>query len=50
MIGIELGENLDFLLNVLNFVLRTLKVDDLYGYCLLRPFVEPVARCWRKVS
>ena len=50
MVGIQLGKNLNFLLNVLNFVLRTLEVDDLYCDCLLRPFVETVARCRRRAD
>ena len=36
---IELTENLDFLLNILDFVLCTFEIDNLDGHSLLGPFV-----------
>ena len=38
--GIELGQNLDFLLNILDLIFCALKVSDLYRDGLLGPFVE----------
>ena len=41
---VELGQNLDLLLDILDLVLRALEVDDLYRDRLLRAFVIPVRR------
>lgn len=52
---IELGENLDLLLDVLDLVLCTLEVDDLDGHSLLSSFVISTYRgvkvevsCWTR--
>ena len=39
MWGIELGKDLDFLLNILNLVFCALKIDDLDGHGLLGALV-----------
>jgi hypothetical protein len=39
--GIQLRKNLNLLLDILNLVLRTLKIDDLDGHGLLRALVIP---------
>ena len=39
MWGIELGEDLNLLLDVLNLVFCALKIDDLYGHRFLGPLV-----------
>lgn len=55
MWGVKLREYLDLLLNVLDFVLCTLKVDDLDSNGLLRSFVVSTRRgvkvevnCWTR--
>ena len=40
---VELGEDLDLLLDILDLILRTLEVDDLDCNRLLRPFVISVS-------
>ena len=44
MWGIEMGEDLNLLLDVFNLIFCALEVDDLYRDRLLRAFVIPVRR------
>jgi hypothetical protein len=39
---VQLGQDLYLLLYILNLIFRALKIDDLYGYCLLRSLVVTV--------
>jgi hypothetical protein len=43
MRGIELGKDLNLLLDILYLIFCAFEVDDLDGYSLPRPFVE--AKC-----
>ena len=45
---IQLGENLDLLLNVLDFIFSTFEVDDLNGDRLLGAFIVAELRITRE--
>jgi hypothetical protein len=44
MRGIELGKDLNLLLDILYLIFCAFEVDDLDGYSLPRPFVEAECR------